>query len=329
MKAIVCNRYGPPEVLRLQEIEKPTPGDDEVLIKVSAAALNAADWHVMRGSPYMMRFVFGFKGPKYPVPGSDAAGIVVAVGKNVKNFKAGDAVFGNLFDDGKSEKGFGAFAEYACAKEEAFVMKPSNITFEEAASIPLAATTALQALTMARAGSGQKVLINGASGGVGTFAVQIARAFGCEVTGVCSGSKMDMVRSIGAHHVINYQQEDFTRSGKQYDVVIAANGYQFITDYSRLLTPQGHYVSVGGSLSQMFQGIILGALLSKKNGKQLGYLSAKNNAKDLATVRELAASGKIKPVIDRAYTLPEVPEAIRYLEEGHAKGKIVIRMNEV
>jgi NADPH:quinone reductase-like Zn-dependent oxidoreductase len=280
----------------------------------------------MRGSPYMMRFVFGFKGPKYPVPGSDAAGYVEAVGKNVVNFKAGDAVFGNLFDDGKSEKGFGAFAEFACAKEEAFVRKPSNITFEEAASIPLAATTALQALTMARAESGKKVLINGASGGVGTFAVQIAKARGCEVTGVCSGAKMEMVRSIGADHVINYQEENFTKSGKQYDVIIAANGYQPITNYKRLLTPQGHYVSVGGSLSQMFQGILLGGLLSRKNGKQLGYLSAKNNANDLATVTELAASDKIKPVIDKVYTLREVPEAMRYLEEGHAKGKIVIRI---
>ncbi len=324
MKAIVCNRYGSPDVLRLQEIEKPTPGDGEVLIKVHAASLNAADWHVMRGSPYLMRFVFGLKGPKYPVPGSDVAGYVEAVGKNVKKFKAGDAVFGNLFDDGKSKKGFGAFAEYACAREEAFVMKPSNITFEEAASIPLAATTALQALNKGRAESGKKVLINGASGGVGTYAVQIAQALGCEVTAVCSSSKIDMVRSIGADYVINYEQENVTKNGKQYDLVIAANGYHPITHYHRILTPRGHYVSVGGSLSQMFQGILLGGLLSKKNGKQVGYLSATTNLKDLAFVSDLAASGKIKPVIDKVYTLPEVPEAMRYLEEGHAKGKIVI-----
>jgi NADPH:quinone reductase-like Zn-dependent oxidoreductase len=326
MKAIVCNRYGSPDVLEMQDIEKPDPGDNEVLIKVHSAALNAADWHIMRGSPYLMRFVFGFKGPKYPVPGSDAAGYVEAIGKDVTRFKRGDAVFGNLFDDGKSEKGFGAFAEYACADEQAFVLKPSNLTFEEAASIPLAATTALQALDMGRAEAGKKVLVNGASGGVGTFTVQIAKARGCEVTAVCSRSKTDMVRSIGADHIINYEQVNVTKSGMQYDVVIAANGYHPISDYKRILTPRGHYVSVGGNMSQMFQGIALGPLLSERHGKQLGYLSAKTNLKDLVTVAQVAASGKIKPVIDRAYTLSEVADAMRYLEEGHASGKIVIHV---
>lgn len=326
MKAIVCDRYGSPDVLRLQEIAKPAPGDDDVLIKVSAAALNAADWHVMRGSPYLMRLTFGFKRPKYPVLGSDVAGYVESVGKNVTRFKEGDAVFGNLFDDGKSENGFGAFAEYACAKEEAFILKPSNITFAEAASLPLAATTALQALHKGQAASGKGVLINGASGGVGTFAVQIAKAMGCNVTAVCSGSKVDMVRSIGADHVINYEKEDISQSARQYDLIIAANGYRPITDYQRLLKPQGHYVSVGGSLWQMFQGILLGKILSKENGKQMGHLSATTNALDLASVSGLAASGKIKSVIDKVYPLSGVPDAIRYLEEGHARGKIVITL---
>lgn len=326
MKAIVCNRYGSPDVLSLQEIEKPTPDDDEVLIRIHAAALNAADWHIMRGSPYVMRFVFGFKGPKYSVLGSDIAGHVEFVGKNVTNFKAGDAVLANLFSDGKSEKGFGAFAEYASVNGKELVMKPLNLTFEEAASIPLASITALQALRQGKAGSGEKVLINGASGGVGTFAVQIAKAFGCEVTGVCSSSKMDMVRSIGADHVINYQKEDVTKSDERYDLVIAANGYHPVTDYKRILTPAGRYLSVGGSLSQMFESMLLGPLLSGKNGKQIGHVSATANPKDLAFVTDLAASGKIKPVIDRVYTLPEVPDAMRYLEEGHARGKVVISM---
>jgi len=324
MKAIVYTEYGPPDVLNLEEVQKPVPKDDEVLVKVHAASANAADWHIMRADPFLVRLMgFGLLKPKKGLLGADIAGRVEAVGGDVTQFQPGDEVFGDL-----SGSGFGAFAEYVCATVDALASKPANVSFEEAAAVPLAAVTALQGLRYkGHVHPGQKVLINGASGGVGTFAVQIAKTFGTEVTGVCSTSKMDMVRSIGADHVIDYTREDFTRIGQQYDRILAANGYHPISDYKRALSPEGTYVMTGGSGAQMLQAMTLGPIMSITGSKKLGYVSMKQNKEDLVSVKELLESGKITPVIDRTYPLSEIPEAIRYLEEGHAKGKVVIAVS--
>ena len=324
MKAIVYTEYGPPDVLNLEEVQKPVPKDDEVLVKVHAASANAADWHLMRADPFLVRLMgFGLLKPKKGLLGADIAGRVEAVGRDVTQFQPGDEVFGDL-----SGSGFGAFAEYVCATEDALASKPANVSFEEAAAVPLAAVTALQGLRYkGQIQPGQKVLINGASGGVGTFAVQIAKTFGTEVTGVCSTSKLDMVRSIGADHVIDYTKEDFTRNGQQYDRILAANGYHPISDYKRALSPEGTYVMTGGSGAQMLQAMTLGPIMSITGSKKLGYVSMKQNKEDLVSVKELLESGEITPVIDRTYPLSEIPEAIRYLEEGHAKGKVVITVS--
>jgi NADPH:quinone reductase-like Zn-dependent oxidoreductase len=264
--------------------------------------------------------VGGLLKPKKTIPGAALAGQVEAVGSNVKQFKPGDEVFGDL-----SECGWGAFAEYVCARETALALKPANTTFEAAAAVPLAAVTALQGLrNKGHIQAGQKVLINGASGGVGTFAVQIAKSFGAEVTAVCSTSKVDMVRSMGADHVIDYTQEDFTQNGQYYDLIFAANGYHPILAYRRALSPKGTYVMSGGSMAQVFQAMLLGPWLSMIGTKKMGNMMAKPNNKDLAFLKELIEAGKVKPVIDRCYPLAEVPEALRYLEEGHAQGKVVI-----
>lgn len=324
MKAIVCTKYGPPDVLQLEEVEKPTPNDNEVLIEVHAASLNKADWYVMRGEPFLVRLMDGglFK-PKHKIIGSDIAGKVEAVGKNVKQFQPGDEVFGNL-----SSYSRGAFAEYVCAHEVALATKPANISFEEAAAVPLASITALQGLRdIGKIKSGQKVLINGASGGVGTFAVQIAKSLGAEVTAVCSTNKLEMARSIGADHVIDYTQEDFTKKENFYDRIIGVNGYHSIFDYKRALAPGGMYVMIGGSLSQIFQAILLGPLISITGTKKIGTTSLRPNQKDLHIMKELIEACKVKPVIDRCYMLSEIQEAFRYLEEGHARGKIVLTMN--
>lgn len=321
MKAIVYTKYGSPDVLELKEVEKPKPNDTEVLIKIVAASVNAAEWHIVRGKPLVMRLMgFGFLKPKQTIPGAAIAGRVEAVGRNVKQFQPGDEVFGDL-----SECGWGGFAEYVCASENAVALKPSNLTFETAATVPLAAITALQGLRdKGKIQPGQKVLINGASGGVGTFAVQIAKSFGAEVTAVCSTRNMDMMHSLGADHVIDYSQEDFTQNGQSYDLIIAANGYHSISEYKRALNPKGTYVMTGGSTAQMFQAILLGRWISMIGSKKMGNLMAKPNQKDLLFLKELLEGGKVKPVIDRCYPLSEVSEAIRYLEEGHAKGKVVI-----
>jgi NADPH:quinone reductase-like Zn-dependent oxidoreductase len=322
MKAIVCRKYGSPDVLNLEEVEKPTPEEDEVLVKVHSASVNAADWHILRADPFLVRLAMGLLKPKHEILGADIAGRVEAVGGNVTRFQTDDEVFGDL-----SGCGFGGFAEYVCASEDALASKPANISFEEAAAAPLAAVTALQGLRdKGQVQSGQKVLINGASGGVGTFAVQIAKSFGAEVTGVCSTGKLDMVRSIGADHVIDYTQEDFTKNGQRYDLILAANGYHSISEYKRALSPEGIYAMIGGSTAQMYQAMILGPLVSMAGSKKMGNLLAKPNQKDLVFLKELLEAGKVKPVIDRRYTLGEVPEAIRYLEEGHARGKVVINM---
>jgi NADPH:quinone reductase-like Zn-dependent oxidoreductase len=320
MKAIVQHKYGSPDVLELKEIDKPVVEDDDVLVRVQAASANAGDWHLLRGTPFLMRLTAGLRKPKNNTLGADIAGRVEAVGSNVKQFEPGDEVVGDL-----SDCGFGGFAEYVCASEDAFVLKPADLTFEEAAAVPSAALAALQGLRdEGQIKAGQKVLINGASGGVGTFAVQIARAFGAEVTGVCSTRNVDMVRSIGADHVIDYKQEDFTQNGQRYDLILDAAAYRSLSDLKRALGPKGIYVLVGGSVGRFFQLMFRGSWLSKKGGQRFGTFVKKPKQKDLEFLKELLEAGKVVPVIDRHYTLSEVPEAIRYLEEGHTQGKTVI-----
>ena len=316
MKAIIYHKYGSPDVLGLKEVEKPTPKDDEVLIKVCAASVNPLDWHFVRGTPYFVRIIAGLLQPKDTRLGVDVAGQVESVGRNVTQFKPGDNVFGTCR---------GAFAEYACASESALVIKPDTVTFEQAASVPVAASTALQGLRdKGRIQPEQKVLVNGASGGVGTFAVQIAKLFKAEVTAVCSPRKMNIARLIGADHVIDYTKEDFTQDGKCYDLIIAANGYHSISDYKRSLGRNGIYVMIGGSGAQMFQALFLGPLVSITGSKKMGGMMAVVNKKDLIFLKGLIEAGKVKPVIDRHYPLSDVAQAIRYLEEGHAQGKVVI-----
>jgi len=321
MKAIVYTKYGPPDVLQLKEVEKPTPKDNEVLIKVHAASVNYADWGLLRGKPFLVRLMeFGPLKPKNQILGADLAGRVEAVGRNVKQFQPGDEVFGDI-----SGCGWGAFAEYVSIPENALVLKPANISFEEAAAVPLAAVTALQGLRdKGQIQPGQKVLINGASGGVGTFAVQIAKSFGAEVTAVCSTRNLDMARSIGADQVIDYTQENFTQNRQRYDLILAANGYHSISDYKRALSPEGIYVCTGGSMAQIFQSMLLGPWMSMTGSKKMGNLAAKSNKKDLFFMKELLEAGKVVPVIDRCYPLSEVAEALGYLGEGHARGKVVI-----
>jgi NADPH:quinone reductase-like Zn-dependent oxidoreductase len=317
MKAIVYTEYGPPEVLQLKEVEKPAPNEDEVLVQVHAASLNAGDWAMLIGEPFYLRLAWGLPKPKHKILGLDIAGRVEAVGRNAKQFQPGDEVFG--------ESGIGAFTEYRCVTEDKLALKPANNSFEEAATVPEAAVVALQGLRdKGQIQSGQKVAINGASGGIGTFAVQIAKSFGAEVTAVCSTRNLDMARSIGADQVIDYTQEDFTKSGQQYDLILAANGYHPISDYKRALSPEGTYVCTGGSLAQIFQSILLGPLMSKTGSKKMGNSAKIPNQKDLVFMKELLEAGKVVPVIDRRYTLSEVPEALGYIGEGHARGKVVI-----
>jgi NADPH:quinone reductase-like Zn-dependent oxidoreductase len=321
MKAIICTNYGLADVLRLEEIEKPTPGDSEVLIKVHAASVNPYDWHLMRGTPRFVRLFTGLRKPKSPRVGADVAGEIEAVGRSVTRLKPGDAVFGTCR---------GAFAEYASASESTTAVKPDHVTFEHAASVPIAGLTALQGLRdKARVQPGQKVLINGAAGGVGTFAVQIAKSFGGEVTGVCSTRNVDMVRSIGADHVIDYTGADFTRSGQQYDVLFDCIGNRSISECRRVLRPKGVYVGVGGGGPDvgsitLLAGMIRKLVLSWFVRQKLLGLVAKVKQSDLAILGDMMKAGKVTPVIDRRYKLREVPDAIRYLETGHARGKVVI-----
>jgi NADPH:quinone reductase-like Zn-dependent oxidoreductase len=321
MKAIVYTEYGSPDVLRLKDIEKPVPADAEVLIKVHAVSVNAADLHLLRADPFLIRLSSGFLKPKHTILGSDIAGRVEAIGSSVTQFKPGDEVFGDI-----SACGWGGFAEYACVRENALVLKPTNLSFEQAAAVPMAAVTALQGIRHAgQIRPGQKALINGASGGVGTFAVQLAKSFGAEVTAVCSTRNLETARSIGADHVIDYTQEDFATNGQQYDLILAANGDRSISDYKRALSPTGVYVQTGGSMGQMTQAMIQGRWISMTGSKKMGNMGvAKPNQNDLVFMKELLEAGKVKPVIDRCYPLSEVPEALRYLEEGHARGKVVI-----
>ena len=321
MKAIVLTKYGAPEeVLKLKEVEKPTPKDNEVLVKVHAASVITADWAYVRGKPFMIRLMGqGLLKPKYKIIGSDMSGRVEAVGRSVNHFQPGDEVFGTLGDCG-----FGAFAEFVSVpieKKQDLAPKPTNITFDEAATVPQAAVVALQGLRdKGQIQPGQKVLINGASGGNGTFAVHIAKSFEAEVTGVCSTKKMDMVRSIGADHVIDYTQEDFTQSEKCYDLILDIVANHSILDYTRALTSNGNYVAVAFKPSAM----LLGPFISMTRNRRVHQLSHSPNVKDLVFVKELIEAGKVKPVIDNRYPLREVAKALRHYGEDHPSGKVVI-----
>ena len=325
MKAIWQTKYGPPDVLQFKEVEKPTPKEDEVLVKVHAASANAYDWHLLSADIFLVRLMGGgLLKPKNTILGADIAGRVEAVGRIVKQFRAGDEVFGDIFACGN-----GGFAEYVSVPESALALKPVNLSFEEAAAVPMAAVTALQGLRdQGQIQPGQKVLINGASGGVGTFAVQIAKLFGAEVTAVCSPRNLDQARSIGADHIIDYTKENFTQNGQQYDLIFAANGYHPLSAYKRALTPKGIYVMAGGSKAQIFQAMLLASWMSKTGGKKMGGVSAKIDQKDLVIIKELLEAGKVVPVIDRRYLLSEAAEALRYLGEGHARGKVVITVGD-
>ncbi len=324
MKAISYDRYGSPDVLKCEETAEPVPADDEVLIKIRAAAVNPYDWHFMRGKPYAVRIAAGgLRRPKDRRLGADVAGEIEAVGRNITRFKPGDRVFGSCK---------GAFAEYACTSESKVVMKPDNVTFEQAASVPIAAFTALQGLRdKGQIQPGQKVLINGAAGGVGTFAVQIAKSFGAEVTGVCSTRNVEMVRSIGADQVVDYTQEDFTKSARRYDVILDCVGNHSFSECRRVLNPKGVYVGAGGTsdnwmvgpLTRAIKALVLSWFVSQRQVMVL----AKPSKEDLTIMHDLMEAGKVTPVIDRRYSLREVPEAIRYLEQGHARGKVVITLN--
>ena len=319
MKAVVYTQYGSPDVLRLQEVQKPTPKPDQVLIKVQAVSINAADLHLLTGTPVIMRIVTGLRKPKRSILGSDVAGIVEAVGSDVKNFRVGDAVLGDLASDG-----LGGFAEYLCAPEKVLVIKPANVPFDQAAAAPMASVTALQALQKGGIQAGKRVLINGASGGVGTFAVQIAKALGAHVTAVCSPRNVDQARTLGADVVIDYSQQDVTQSGQQYDIILGVNGYHSLADYKRVLTPTGSYIAIGGTDQQIFEALLLGGLQSRKNGKRISSLMASPNAEDLSTVVELMQSGKVSAVLDRCFPLSEAVQALGYVNDGHARGKVVM-----
>ena len=315
MKAIVYTEYGGPEVLQLKDVEKPTPKDNEVLVKVRVSSLNAADLDFLRGKMQFSRK------PRYKILGSDIAGRIETVGRNVKQFQPGDEIFVDL-----SVCGFGAFADYVCVPEKELTLKSVSMTFEEAATLPQAAMLALQGLRDKRQiQPGQKVLINGAGGGVGTFAVQIAKLFGGEVTGVDSTEKLDLVRSIGADHVIDYTQEDFIKNGQRYDLILDVVVSHSISDYKRVLNPKGILRMVGGSMGKVFKAALLGPLISR-NKKMSIVVWRPNKKEDMVFLTELLEAGKVVPVIDRRYPLSEVAEAFRYLEEGHHKGKIVITM---
>jgi NADPH:quinone reductase-like Zn-dependent oxidoreductase len=324
MKAIVYDQYGSQDVLKCEEIEKPKPGEGEVLIRVQAASVNPYDWHFMRGLPYFIRLMAGFARPKQRRLGVDGAGYVEAVGRNVTQFKAGDAVFGACR---------GAFAEYACAPERSLASKPDRVTFEQAATVPIAGLTALQGLRdKGNIQAGVKVLINGAAGGVGTFAVPIAKSFGAEVTGVCSTRNVEMVRSIGADEVIDYTREDFTSLGRRYDLLFDCIGNHSLRECRRVMNTKGVSLGVGGPTGRWMLGFLVRTIavlfLSPFLNQKFVTFMAKPNSADLAAIAELMAAGKLTPVIDRRYGLNDVPEAIRYLEAGHARGKVVITLQD-
>ncbi len=321
MKAIIHEKYGPPDVMRLVEVEKPIPNDDQVLVKIHASSVNALDWHLLTADIFLVRLSMGLFGPKNPVRGADIAGRVEAVGRNVTKFKPGGEVFGDI--------GHGGFAEYTVASERALVLKPANLSFEQAAALPVAALTALQGLRdVGKIQAGQSVLINGAAGGVGTFAVQIAKAFGAEVTAVCSARNLEQARTLGADHVIDYSKENFTESDQRYDLIFAANGHHPLAAYKRVLKPRGIYVMAGGTSKQIFDAMLLGRLMSEKDGRKMTNFMAESKPEDLQTLKEMCEAGKIVPVIDKRYPLEQTPEALRCLGSGHARGKVIVTVAE-
>ena len=320
MKAIVYHNYGSPDVLKLEEVKKPTPTDDEVLIKIHAVSVNRSDWEGLTGKPLYAR-MGGLLKPRNHILGSDIAGRVEMVGGNNQQFQLGDDVFGELAGY------WGGFTEYVCARGNILALKPASMTFEEAAAIPQAGVIALQGIRdKGLVQPGQKVLINGAGGGAGTFAIQLARLDGAEITGVDNTGKLDFMRSLGADHVIDYTREDFTKNGKQYDLILDLIAYRSAFAYSRALKPNGSYFAVGGSVATFFQILLLGPWFRRTSGKNLRILAVQRNRKSLVTITELCEAGKIVPVIDKRYLLNEVPEALRYLGMGHAKGKVVINI---
>ncbi|MBI9097183.1 MAG: NAD(P)-dependent alcohol dehydrogenase [Spirochaetaceae bacterium] len=321
MKAVVYEKYGSPDVLEYKDIEKPAIGENEVLIKVFGSSVNFHVPAFMEGKPLLARLWSGFFRPKENIPGSDIAGQVEAVGSKVKNFSPGDEVFGNIGC-------FGAFAEYSVVSEDALVVKPGNVSFIEAAAAAEAAVVALQGLRdKGQIQKGKKVLICGASGGIGTFAVQIAKSFGAEVTGLCSTGNMEMVRSLGADYVIDYLKEDFTRNGQKYDLILATAGYHSIFDYRRSLSRQGIYVSTGGALAQTFQAMLLGPIISMFGRKKMGNITGSINRNDLLCISQLLESGRVRSHLDRCYPLKEAAEALRYYGKGHARGKVGISVH--
>ena len=319
MQAVVRERYGSPDVLELADVPKPAPGDGQVLIRVRAASVNAGDWRILRADPFLIRLMgYGLLTPRHPVLGQDVAGQVEAVGAGVSSFQPGDEVFG------ESPNG-GAFAEFVCAPAGRLAPKPANLSFEQAAAVPMAAVTALRGLRLAGSVQpGQKVLVNGASGGVGTFAVQITKALGAEVTGVCSTRNVDLVRSIGAQRVIDYTREDFTRDEQAYDLILNTAAYRSIFECRRVLRPGGTYVHIGGSTARMFEVLLLGPAASRGSNGKFRFLASETTTEDLLSLTELLESGKVVPLIDRRYALQEVPDALRYIETGRARGKVVV-----
>jgi len=320
MKAIVYHKYGSPDVLKLEEVEKPTPADDEVLIKIHAVSVNRSDWEGLIGKPLYAR-LGGLRKPRRHILGSDIAGRVEMVGRNNQQFQLGDEVFGEMAEYS------GGFAEYVCARGGILALKPASMTFEEAAAIPQAGVIALQGIRdKGQVQPGQKVLINGAGGGAGTFAIQLAKLSGAEVTGVDNPAKLDFMRSLGADHVIDYTREDFAKSGEQYDLILDLVASRSVFAYPRALKPKGSCYFVGGSVATLFQILLLGPWIRRTSGKNLRLLAVQRNRKALVTITELCEAGRIVPVIDRRYPLNEVPEALRYLGEGRAKGKVVITL---
>jgi NADPH:quinone reductase-like Zn-dependent oxidoreductase len=318
MKAIVYHEYGSPDVLKLEEVEKPVPGDDEILVKVHAVSVNRSDWEALVGKPLYAR-VGGLRKPSNKILGSDVAGTVEWVGKDNKEFQLGDSVFGEMAEY------HGGFAEYVCTRGSAWALKPTGMTFEEAAAIPQAGVIALQGIRdKGQVQPGQKVLINGAGGGAGSFAVQLAKLYGADVTGVDNTGKLDFMRSLGADHVIDYTKEDFTKNGKQYDFILDLIAYRTAFAYARALKLNASYYAIGGSVSTFLQFLLFGPWLRRTSGKKVRILMVQRNRKDLEAITELCESGRVRLVIDKVYSLSQVPEALRYLGEGHAKGKIVI-----
>lgn len=323
MKAIIQTEYGSPDVLRLADVDQPAMSDNDVLIKIVAASVDAGIWHLMRGTPYLIRLIYGgLRRPKTPILGTAIAGQVTAVGKAITQFQPGDEVFGDL-----SEAGFGGFAEYVCVPEAALALKPHSLTFESAATVPVSAQAALQGLRdVGQLQAGQKVLILGAAGGVGSFAMQLAKAFGAEVTGVCSTDKVEMVHQLGADQVIDYTQTDVVQAGNQYDLILDTAAYRSFFDYLPVLTSVGTYVMVGGSTGKFFRAMFLGPWVSKSSGRKVKCLESKPVQADLDTLRDLLEAGKVTPIVDRIYPLGEVPNAIRYVERRQVKGKVAIRI---